>query len=306
MRLHCHAATAIALPAQPTVSHTDEPRADEQRLRLRRLPRAAMQHPNLIDPPVNSFHPNPGSNGAPAIRNMADHGDFPTTPARNWNTLTNLIGNLKSYCEHATWVLHAALLGYRGQRFNDIRALPASAFIEAIGTIARNYYHVSPATVSALKTAYVFFNKTGPPNESAKSRSAEPPGAPDLLQRLLGVTGGAGQSAAASSSQPPHETRYLLVLLVILRGNTPLGVLIANAACCCDIVATFERTGPPTALPRKLHLMYVCEGPTCMTSKRHSKILFVATSKTIPMAFSSACSSCSIATARSVRRDNSA
>ena len=57
--------------------------------------------------------------------------------------------------------------------------------------------------------------------------------------------------AAASSSQPPHETHYLL----ILRANTPLGVLIANAACCCDIVATFELTGPPTALPRQLHLL---------------------------------------------------
>ena len=28
-RLHCHAATAIALPAQRTVSHIDEPRADD-------------------------------------------------------------------------------------------------------------------------------------------------------------------------------------------------------------------------------------------------------------------------------------
>ena len=40
----------------------------------------------------------------------------------------------------------------------------------------------------------------------SKSRSAEPPGAPDPLQRLLG---GAWQSAAASGSQPPHETHYL-------------------------------------------------------------------------------------------------
>jgi len=42
-----HAATAIALPAQPTVSHTDEPRADEQRLpcsRLRRAPLAVTAH----------------------------------------------------------------------------------------------------------------------------------------------------------------------------------------------------------------------------------------------------------------------
>ena len=45
----------------------------------------------------------------------------------------------------------------------------------------------------------------------------------------------AEQSAAARSSQPPHETRHLL----LLRGNIPLGVLIAIAACCCDIVASF-------------------------------------------------------------------
>ena len=35
---------AIALPAQPTVSHTDEPRADEQRLPLRHCPRPSRCH----------------------------------------------------------------------------------------------------------------------------------------------------------------------------------------------------------------------------------------------------------------------
>ena len=48
-----------------------------------------------------------------------------------------------------------------------------------------------------------------------------------------------------------------------------------------------------------------CEGPTGPTSGTR-RILFVATSKTTPMAFFSACSSCNIATARSVRHDKSA
>ena len=90
----------------------------------------------------------------------------------------------------------------------------------------------------------------GPLPEPAWARS---PGArsPRAPQTPCSGFWRAGQSAAASSSQPPHETHYLLVL----RADTPLGVLIANAACCCDIVATFERTGPPTALPRELYLL---------------------------------------------------
>ena len=47
-----------------------------------------------------------------------------------------------------------------------------------------------------------------------------------------------------------------------------------------------------------------CEGPTGLES-RIRRILSVATSKIISMAFSSACYSCNIATARSVRHDGS-
>ena len=45
---------------------------------------ALLNDPNLLDPPADSFHAAPGTNGAPSVRNMADHGDFPSTLWRHY------------------------------------------------------------------------------------------------------------------------------------------------------------------------------------------------------------------------------
>ena len=79
----------------------------------------------MLDAPQDSFHRNPGQNGPPAVRNMASHGDFPSTPARNWTTCTSLVTNLRRYCEEATWLLHA-ILGYRGRKPSTPMACAAS------------------------------------------------------------------------------------------------------------------------------------------------------------------------------------